>query len=136
MMMMKIEKKRWKKVIHTSVGIGGGICCNGKACQENQHHHTCNKRFVDPPFLWCAAKIGNHRVVMIERGIWRWEWEMAKKKNCDQWGKREETNQTPKKERERVRKRVYTLYREKKVRYLSRRKFSFINLYNHEMYSI
>lgn len=60
-----------------------------------------------------------------------------RRKKCDQWGKREETNQTPKKERERVRKRVYTLYREKKVRYLSRRKFSFlINLYNHETSSI
>lgn len=47
------------------------------------------------------------------------------------------TKHQKRRERERVRKRVYTLYREKKVRYLSRRKFSFlINLYNHETSSI
>jgi hypothetical protein len=52
--------KKMKKVIiiiHTSVGSDGGICCNGKACQENQRHHTCSKRFDDPPFLWCDAGI-------------------------------------------------------------------------------
>ena len=41
-------------------------------------------------------------------------WLRIKKKKCDQWGKREETNTTPKKERERKWEREFILYIEKK----------------------
>lgn len=86
-MMMMIEKKRWMEL--TSVGSGCGICCNGKACQGNQRHRTCSKRFDDPPLLWCGGEIENQRFVTMERrkrGIWevRVRELRRKKKKCDQ----------------------------------------------------
>lgn len=65
--------RNWEST-HTSVGIGDDNCCSGKACQGNQRHHTCSKRFEGPPWLVIdhgRCKIWKREMIKVKQKIER-----------------------------------------------------------------